>query len=254
MNKLVVGLVAATVAVAVVIWLLIPDALEDGQANATAPALAGVTKADLSRLEARVAALEREVGELRGARERRRAGPGERVAGDRPSETGAGTPGDKPDNGAPLAAVIDENDPEVREKVQSIVRDELDIAEEERWQERVKVMRERMKSHVGEFAEEANLSQTQEEEITSLLTDEREKIMEAFREGRRTFDFNGARQRAMDMRTATDKKAEEILDEDQIKVYQERRAEEAERFSRGRWGGDRGNSRGSRGNNQGAQR
>ncbi len=234
---------AALAAVLVALWVLMPDAVEDeGQANATGPSSA--SGEDFRALERRVAALEGEVEALKGQLDDRRAaragGRGAGEPGGGPGEAGgAFDEGPRGDEAGGLAVggvgSIDEDDPDAREKVQTIVRDELEIAREEEWQERRTAMKARVEERVGRFAQEANLSQSQEKELSALIVSERERIMENFREARRTFTFDEAREKAEAIRAETDAEAEKILDKEQLKLYREQREEESER-----WGGGRG--------------
>ena len=129
-------------------------------------------------------------------------------------------------------SVLGGDDPDVREEVQTMIRDEMDIAREDRWQERLVVMRERMAKRVAKFGEEAKLDSSQEKKLTDILTNEREQVMDAFREGRKTFDFDGARKKAVDFRAETDKKVGDFLERDQLDMFLEDRAEERERWNR----------------------
>lgn len=133
-----------------------------------------------------------------------------------------------------LREALEEEGSEVRQKVQDIVRDEMEIRREERRVERTERMKTRLKESVAEFAQEHKLSPQQSRALESSLLQEREQIMALFDQARGGGgDFDKMRESAAERRAQTDEEVKSLLSGDALKAFQERRAEEAERFQRG---------------------
>lgn len=141
----------------------------------------------------------------------------------------------------------------MREAIQGFVRDELAIAREERRVKRVERMKQRTIEEISEFAKLARLDKESETQLVAHISTEREKMAamwQAAREG--DTPREQLQQKMKTLRAETDHEVSALLDEDQYKLYTEKRAEELERFGRGRRGGGDGGDRGrgrSRGGN-----
>jgi hypothetical protein len=147
--------------------------------------------------------------------------------------------------------------PQVREAVQGMVRDELAIEREERRIKRADRLKARVREEVAEFARSASLDKEGEAALAGYIAAEREEMMKLWEDARDAgLEPDEMRKKMEALRAATDQEVALILDEDQYKLYSEQRAEEVARFTQGRGprgGGPRGG--GQRGGGQrGGQR
>lgn len=224
-----------------------------------------VARGDIQKLEARIKVLEKKSRIDFGAPEEsgedgqpavvRRDQRGERVAALDPNtpEARIANPNSRArQNGrtaeVELAEMFDPNtQPEVREKIQGLVRDELAIEREERHKRRTERMKERAREDATEFAQELGLGSESTEAFSEYIVAEREKAMELWRSARDSdMSRDEIRAQMEELREETDREVAVLLDEDQYKDYLAKREEEAERF-RGRGRGGRGGGRGGRG-------
>jgi chromosome segregation ATPase len=133
-----------------------------------------------------------------------------------------------------ITGALEEEGSEVRQKVQDIVRDELELRQEEEHLRRVTRMKERLKERVAEFTAEHKLSTQQQKALEDTLLSEREEIMTLMDRNRRADgDFSKVREQIEARRAQTDAQAEAILDGDALQRYRDLRAEEANRWGRG---------------------
>lgn len=212
-----------------------------------------VARGDIEKLEARIKALEKKTRidfiepddaspNEDGKPRARVATPTGKVPGDAtvsarstrrtPSSLGVGED--------QLAELFDPNSqPEVREKIQGLVRDELAIEREERHKRRMERMKEHTREEATEFAQELGLDEESTKTFSDYIVSEREKAMTLWREGRDS-DIPREELRAQmdELRKETDREVAVLLDEEQYKDYTAKREEELERFrNRGGRGG-----------------
>ncbi len=135
--------------------------------------------------------------------------------------------GDGRRGGAPdLAAALDTADPEVREKVSNLVREEMEAASEQRWEERRRRRAERIERALADFAAAQSLSAADQEGLTDLWADERETITDLFRKAREDMSWGKAREEAEAIRERTDAAAREMLSEENYAAWVVLREEE----------------------------
>jgi DNA repair ATPase RecN len=133
-----------------------------------------------------------------------------------------------------ITGALEEEGSEVRQKVQDIVRDELELRQEEEHLRRLTRMKERLKERLNDFAAEHKLSTQQQKALEDTLLSEREEIMTLMDRNRRADgDFSKVREQIDARRAQTDAQAEAILDGDALQSYRDLRAEEANRWGRG---------------------
>jgi hypothetical protein len=187
-------------------------------------------------LEARMAELEREVVLLReqvGAMQ-----PRSRLRGGALAE-----PGLVPDSfGGPearrlpaeevvesLAEALDSDDPQVRQRLEAVVRDQMEQQQSEAWEARREAMEARAREEFEQFKTEVGLTTAQGAELETMLGDEREQIFALFRGARQDYSFREARQQARATREATDERAAELLNSQQYERFLQWRDEERDR-------------------------
>ncbi|MCP4872324.1 MAG: hypothetical protein GY898_26790 [Proteobacteria bacterium] len=212
---------------------------------------------DVEALEARIASLERQVQTLeqqaatettraqvrRSTAEASAAFEGRRR--DRPrGHRGAALPGVDvesdvvvPRASPALADALREgsDDPEVREQLGAVIRDEMDAAREERWEERRERSALRREERVEQLRADAGLTDEQADFVEGLLTDESEAVWAMFRAAREDGSWGDAHDKADEMRADTDERAGEQLSDEQLAAYRAmREEEEARRFGRRR--------------------
>jgi hypothetical protein len=184
---------------------------------------------DLAALAQRVESLEREVARLK----RSRVAVAPSISAPGSSERVPVAPsgsGEAPVGEDALAEAIAAEASPVRQKVNQLVRDELANARGE-WREVRRAHHEaRDSERIEAFAKGADLDDEQVEQLTDLLSGERQQIRQIFRGARETFDFRGARERARELRAGTDQAVADVLDEKQLEKWTEQRAQR-----RGRW-------------------
>lgn len=200
--------------------------------------------ASAASLEARVLALEQEVEQLRA--EVRRLGGELSTSGRTPGALALrGSTAPTIEARPPVALeraqvggqealrrIIDSDDPQVREQFQSLVRDELDVAREERWERRMQRRTERRSAQLERLAADVQLGGDQLAALQGLLEDESEQISDLFRAAREDMSFDEARTAARELREATDEEVGGLLSEEQYSAWQAMRQEE--RGGRGR--------------------
>ena len=125
-----------------------------------------------------------------------------------------------------LAAALETGDPAVRAKVQDLVREEMETAEEARWERRRERRAERIEQALTEFAEARSLSPAEQEKLTSLWSNEREQISELFRKAREDMSFGTAREGADRIRDETDTAARSLMSEEDYAAWVVLREEE----------------------------
>lgn len=146
--------------------------------------------------------------------------------------------GEQPSAGVILDPLDPEAAPQVREAIQGLVRDELAIAREERRVKRAERMKQRTTEEIAEFAKTARLDKESETQLVEYISTEREKMMTLWEEAREgDTPREQLQQKMAALRAETDHEVSAILDEDQYKLYTEKRAEELARFGQGRRGG-----------------
>jgi len=211
--------------------------------------------AEVAALSRRVDALEREVRELREARDSAAQTEAPSVAAARGEPAGAGRPSASPREqveawnareGKAVDAVLDvldSDEPEVRERVSGLVRQELEDAKQQEREQRQARRLEREEERTRELASSLGLDAATGETFVKTLVGEREKMMELFGKAREEGSFDEAREQVEGMRAETDMKMRKLLSDKQFEAYVASRDEEG-----GRWGGGGGGrGRGGRG-------
>lgn len=124
-----------------------------------------------------------------------------------------------------LQQMVESDDPEVRERFQELVRDELDSARSERWERRQQRRTERREARLEQLRADAGLRADQLGGLQLLLEDEDEQITDLFRAAREDGSFEEARDKIRELHAATDEEIAGLLDEDQYAAWQEMRDE-----------------------------
>ncbi len=211
----------------------------------------GPTQEEFAAVQAEVAALTLQVAELQARRGKR----GPRVEGQQPAGS-LSRSGDErrdpdpeqrmrarmrdaieaaePGLGGSMEAVGEaiEADPEVREKITSLVRDELEAERDERWERRRERWAERSEQRLDELNEQLALSPSQRTQLAAVLSDERDVLGELFRAAREDGSWMEAREQADGIKAANDQRARDALDDEQYTGWQAMRAEDEERRRR----------------------
>jgi len=195
-------------------------------------AMAKDANAVLKRLSERVESLEAEVARLKSVGRRpmaRRAlapSRGQKKTAAEPATDSANADDGTRENLA--TAVARENSP-VRREVTQIVRDEFANMRGE-WREMRRARHEaRDEERVEKVADSADLDDDQINQMSDLLAQERKRVTGVFRSARDTYDFRGAREKVGEMRKETDQALVEVLDEKQLELWKEDRAQRRSR-------------------------
>ncbi len=199
--------------------------------------------ATTAALAARVASLEQEVEQLRAEVRRLReldapasGAPAMALRGPGPGAGAVlgsvealarpgGDPGSRAEPAEALRRIMESGDPEAREALQALVRDELDLARGERWERRMQRRAERQQAQIEQLTVDHQLSGDQVARLEELMEDEQEQIGDLFRAAREDGSFDGARQQARELRQETDETVRDLLDEEQFAGWQEMRDE-----------------------------
>ncbi|MEM1347721.1 MAG: hypothetical protein AAGI01_04130 [Myxococcota bacterium] len=223
------------------------DALERVRLQAQAGAPRGASGAQGTEMTRRVRALEAEIGALRrrivqaggarsGAALDGSAGPESLLEGGPPTtrgDTGAIEP--TPYEMQTVLAVLEAEDPEVRERLEGIFNAQRDRMREERFSRRRARFEERAKERFEGFSNAAQLSTQQAEALEPLLVEERDQVSDVFQSARDgEIDRRAAREQIGVIRSATDEEAKAVLDAEQQAEYDKMREEEVAEFMRRR--------------------
>lgn len=125
---------------------------------------------------------------------------------------------------------LESNDPDVRDRLGSLLRDEMDEQRESRREERREQRRQRAEEVLRELAEEHGFSDTQYQGMSDLLSDERDEISGIFQAAREDHSYGEARDKAHEIREETAAQAESILSEEQYAAWEAKREEEMARY------------------------
>ncbi len=128
--------------------------------------------------------------------------------------------------------MLDSDDPQVRERLDALVRDSLEEEREQRMERRRERAEQRAAERLDQLANDANLTRAQVDELDAALAQEREEIFAIFRAAREDGSWNEARQKAGEIRTGTDEKVAELLSEGQLDAWNAMREEDAQRRGR----------------------
>jgi hypothetical protein len=124
-----------------------------------------------------------------------------------------------------VLGVLDSGDPLVANKVQDVVRDQLDIAREERFQERVKMRQQRISEQVDKLADDNNLPPATRSSLRKLLVAEHGARMTVMRDARQNMRWEEAREKMQESRKETDSAVGELLVGDALTDYEAWRAQ-----------------------------
>ena len=135
--------------------------------------------------------------------------------------------GDRPAVRAPRdeqrAAPADEAAPE---RMQRLVREELQRIDDEREAGREERRRGRVQERAQGFAAAHRLNAQQQDTLTSVLVAEHEEVRATFREARESDSIDGVRERVAEIRKRSDDNMRAVLDADQMTAFQAMRAED----------------------------
>ena len=224
-NRVLPALLAACVAAVVGVVVSLADV---GDAGSEYEARIATLEAEAAVLQSRVVELEKRRGR-RGPRRgmtardtpRRDRGDGADGSG----WTGADNrPGASPS--IDIAAALQSGDPEVREKMSKLVREEMEAAGEERWEERRRRRAERIEKALTEFAGAQGLTAADQDSLSDLWDGERERISETFRKAREDMSWGKAREEAERIREETDASAKSLLSAEDYTAWVQLREEE----------------------------
>ncbi len=186
-------------------------------------------------LEKKLAAMERRLGAVEVASARAGTPPAGGTAGPHADAVAKLRDGDKAAEDVVLG-VLDSGDPDVANKVQAAVRDQLDIAREERFQERIKLRQQRISERVDKLADDNALPTATRKKLNELLVGEHAARMQLMRDARENMRWEDAREKMEASRDATDKEVEALLDADALEDYKAWRGQTE-------WGPGRGGRR-----------
>ncbi|HCP48560.1 MAG TPA: hypothetical protein DIU15_21155 [Deltaproteobacteria bacterium] len=125
---------------------------------------------------------------------------------------------------------LDSDDPDIRQRLGSLVRDEMEEQREQRREERREKRRQRMEAMLEELAEQHQFTDSQYQGLSDLISEERDEISELFRAAREDHSFGQARERAQEIREETEAEAQNILNEEQYAAWSAKREEELARY------------------------
>lgn len=208
--------VTTALIVSAIFLAMVPDA--HPPAAPTAPS----EDARVERLEKRLADVEAEL-----TRMRRAPGASPRVAGIEPKAAVAKIRDDQKAAEEVVLGVLDSGDPAVANKVQDVVRDQLEIAREERFQERIKLRQQRISERVSKLADDHQLDGSARKKLDALLVQEHSKRMLLVRDARENMRWEEAREKMREDRAQTDAEVEKVLEGDDaaLEEYREWRAQ-----------------------------
>lgn len=221
-------LVSAGVAAAV--SLLMALLLQPGTSTTSTAAGGGETEAELTKrvveLEAELSALESKLGV---PVKRRRATPPSDDEWDRIMEKAVAAADGQQDtaqgsNGTSSTPDFEDN-PEARERVGQVVREEMEAAREERFERRFERHAERRTEMVENFSSAQGLDGATQARLQELMMVEHEQIADLFRQAREDGTWHEARDEARGVREDTDEAISGVLDEDQMEAWTTEREE-----------------------------
>ena len=183
-------------------------------------------------LATRVRQLETQVGDLgqtvRGERRSRRepAEPPE----PRAASSASSPPVAPPNTERAVMAVLDSENPQIRERLRSVVQEEQQRLSDERRDQWLSRAAERSHGRVSDLAARVHLSDQQTEWLNNTLDAEREQVSDLFAQAREDQNFAEARNKSTQLRAATDGSLKAQLKDDQFAAYSDMRAEDRRRF------------------------
>lgn len=142
-------------------------------------------------------------------------------------------PGDPEREPAGTRPGFDAQDPAVRGQLREVIQEEQEVMRAERRQERQQRREQRLRQQVNDLAERAGMESDVTEQLTDLLVVEQVEAMEVFRQAREDFGWDEAREKVTALRTETDEKAKDLLDDEEYVEYQQMRQREMDRWARG---------------------
>jgi len=163
----------------------------------------------------------------------------ERKARREPSEPREPRPASSAESPPPVAApnteravmaVLDSENPQIRERLRSVVQEEQQRIQDERRDQWLSRAAERSHGRVSELATRVHLSDQQAEWLNNTLDAEREQLSDLFAQAREDQNFAEARSKSTQLRAATDGSVKAQLKDDQFAAYSDMRAEDRRRF------------------------
>lgn len=184
-------------------------------------------------LETRVRHLEAQLdAPARAGRVERRARPPQRVeapaAPGAPMVVPAAAP---PSSPGALMDLLESDDPVLRERFRAVLQEEQQNLFEERREQQQARQAERAHERVTRLAARVQLSEQQVNWLNDALDAERDQVSDAFAKAREDQNFPEARDKAAQIRAATDEQVKAQLKGDQFSAYQDMREEERRRFT-----------------------
>lgn len=128
---------------------------------------------------------------------------------------------------ATVFGVLESDDPEVRQRLRGVLRQEMRALRDERVADRQEQRKMELEARFNEFAQRSSLTGQQREELEPMLVDEqkeRHRIRQDARAG--DMDRRSAREQIQALREETDQRAGELLDEQQLGEYKAMREQD----------------------------
>ena len=128
-----------------------------------------------------------------------------------------------------------EDNPELRDKMSQVVREEMAQERAQRLEQRFERRAERQARMVANFSENQGLNAQTEARVSQLMMAEHDQIADLFRQAREDGTWHEARDEAGDLKDETDEVLRDLLDEEQLEAWKVVR-EENSPHGRGRRG------------------
>ena len=197
---------------------------------------------DRPALLARVKLLETQIAEMTQRRGQRQ---GPRAVAGNTSRQPAGSAGGgsaamaaaipQVDSGDLVLEVLESDDPEVRDRLREVIDDELSTRREDRREERRERRKAQAEQMVRDLGNDYHISDSQQQTLRELLSDEQEQIGQFFQAARQDHSWGEARDKAQDLREDNDAEAMDLLNEEAYAGWQSKRdAEIARHYGRQR--------------------
>ena len=178
-------------------------------------------------LAERLRELEAEVGRLRRARGAAPTNAGSGAAATDAANTQPRAPLPAGSDQATVFGVLESEDPEVRQRFRGVLREEMRALRDERVADRQEQRKMELEARFNEFAQSSSLTGQQREELEPMLLDEQKEIHRIRQDARAgDMDRRSAREQVQALREETDKRAGELLDEQQLGEYKEMREQD----------------------------
>lgn len=181
----------------------------------------------IQRLESRVSQLDQEVRIAAALGDRNGAASQPSAEGKEQRDKAVGRAAD---SRTAVLDTLESSDPQIRDRLKTVVREEQERLLEERREVRDERLADRTRERISALAARLSLSDAKVDLVSDALDAERAKISELFRQASEDFDLPHARLEAKRIRDATDAQMKASLGDDEFAAYMEMRAEDRARF------------------------